>query len=181
MRWFAGALAVLLLLVLLTFLLLRGIWTDEARYALELKALSDFSLAEASLNRDILEARAGLLRNYDAINTDVDALDNALARLRDYAKERAFDKATLDRLARLVAQREALVESFKTDNAVLARARASSATKPNMPRREGRSSPRSFVSRSIPRRDRLVPSRSIWRSSRGRLPLPARAPPHRER
>ena len=119
MRWFAGALAVLLLLVLLTFLLLRGIWTDEARYALELKALSDFSLAEASLNRDILEARAGLLRNYDAINTDVDALDNALARLRDYAKERAFDKATLDRLARLVAQREALVESFKTDNAVL--------------------------------------------------------------
>lgn len=62
MRLLGGAIAVLLLVVLLTFLLLRGIWTDEVRYALELKALGDFSLAEASLNRDVLEARAGLLQ-----------------------------------------------------------------------------------------------------------------------
>ena len=119
MRLLGGAIAVLLLLVLLTFLLLRGIWTDEPRYALELKAFADYSLAEASLNRDILEARAGLLRNYDPIAKDVETLDDGLARLGTYAKERALDLSVINRLAAQVAQREALVESFKADNAVL--------------------------------------------------------------
>jgi signal transduction histidine kinase len=119
MRLLGGAIAVLLLLGILTFLLLRGIWTDEPRYALELKAFGDYSLAEASLNRDILEARAGLLRNYDPIAKDVETLDDGLARLGIYAKDRALDLSAVNRLADQVAQREALVESFKTDNAIL--------------------------------------------------------------
>jgi len=62
-----GALGVLLLLALLTWLLLRGIDTNAPAYAVTLRAFDDFALAEASLHRDVLQARAGLLRDYDAL------------------------------------------------------------------------------------------------------------------
>ena len=65
MRILPVALGVLLLLALLTWLLLRGIDTNAPAYAMTLKAFDDFALAEASLQRDVLPARAGLLRNYD--------------------------------------------------------------------------------------------------------------------
>jgi signal transduction histidine kinase/CheY-like chemotaxis protein len=119
MRLLGGAITVLLLLVLLTFLLLRGIWTDEPRYALELKAFDDLSLGEASLRRHVLEARAGLLRNYDAIVKDVEAMHDAVARLRAYARERGLDAALVERVAGVIGTEDALTESFKTDNAVL--------------------------------------------------------------
>src|SRR5215831_14861273 len=63
MRLLSGALGVLLLLALLTWLLLRGIDTKAPAYAVTLRAFDDFSLAEASLRRDVLQARAVLLRD----------------------------------------------------------------------------------------------------------------------
>ena len=63
MRISSGALGVLLLLALLTWLLLRGIDTNEPAYAVTLRTFDDFALAEASLHRDVLQARAGLLRD----------------------------------------------------------------------------------------------------------------------
>jgi signal transduction histidine kinase len=119
MRLLGGAIVVLILLAFLTFLLLRSIWTDEPGYALELKALGDFSLAEASLHRDILEARAGLLRNYDPIARDVEAMDDATVRLKARAEERKLDAAFVDHLVRALAREETLTEKFKSDNAVL--------------------------------------------------------------
>ena len=56
-------LGVSLLLALLTWLLLRGIDTNAPAYAVTLRAFDDYALAEASLHRDVLQARAGLLRN----------------------------------------------------------------------------------------------------------------------
>ena len=70
MRLLPGALGVLLLLALLTWLLLRGIDTNAPAYAVTLRAFDDFALAEASLHRDVLQARAGLLRNYDTLVKD---------------------------------------------------------------------------------------------------------------
>ena len=64
MRFLSGALGVLLLLALLTWLLVRGIDTNAPAYAVTLRTFDDFALAEASLLRDVLQARAGLLRNY---------------------------------------------------------------------------------------------------------------------
>jgi len=63
----AGVGVVCLLLALLTWLLVRGIGTDAAVYSTTLRIFEDFALAEASLDRDVLQARAGLLTNYDPL------------------------------------------------------------------------------------------------------------------
>jgi hypothetical protein len=67
MKLSLSAIGVLLLLALLTWLLLRGVDTNAPGYAQTLQAFDDFALAEASLDRDILQARAGLLLNYDSL------------------------------------------------------------------------------------------------------------------
>jgi signal transduction histidine kinase len=109
----------LLLLVLLTWLLLRGIDTRAPTYAATLRALDDFALAEASLHRDVLQARAGLLRNYDSMGKALGAMREAVARLQSYARMEDLDAAPGDRLTTTVAQQEDLVEHFKSSNAVL--------------------------------------------------------------
>jgi hypothetical protein len=67
----AGAAAVCLLLALLTWLSLRGISTDSADYSATLRIFDKFALAEASLHRDVLQARAGLLQDYDPLNASI--------------------------------------------------------------------------------------------------------------
>jgi signal transduction histidine kinase len=119
MRLLSGAVAVLLLLALLTWLLLRGIDTDEPGYALTLRAFDDFALAEASLHRDVLQARAGLLHDYDNLVKAVVAMEDAAARLRSDALTKGLDIGPADRLAATVAQQEKLTERFKTSNALL--------------------------------------------------------------
>ncbi len=86
MRLLSGALGVLLTLALLTWLLLRGIDTNAPAYAAALRAFDDFALAEASLHRDVLQARAGLLRNYDTLVTALEAMQDAVTRLRSHAQ-----------------------------------------------------------------------------------------------
>ena len=50
------------------------------------RAFDDFALAEASLHRDVLQARAGLLRDYDTLVKAVVAMEDAVTRLRSYAQ-----------------------------------------------------------------------------------------------
>jgi hypothetical protein len=69
MRLMAAAFGVLLLLALLTWLLLRGIDTNVRTYAATLQTFDDFALAKASLQRDVLQVRAGLLRDYDPLGS----------------------------------------------------------------------------------------------------------------
>src|SRR5512136_1208642 len=119
MRLLSGALGVLLLLALLTWLLLRGIDTSAPAYAVTLRAFDDYSLAEASLHRDVLQARAGLLRDYDTFNSAEQAMHNAVARLQSYARAEGLDAQPVGRLAKTVAEQEELMERFKTSNALL--------------------------------------------------------------
>jgi DAHL domain-containing protein len=119
MRLLPGALGVLLLLALLTWLLLRGIDTNAPAYAVTLRAFDDFALAEASLHRDVLQARAGLLRDYDSLVNASKAMEDAATRLRSYAQSQGLDGGPADRLAAAVAQQEELTERFKSDNALL--------------------------------------------------------------
>jgi signal transduction histidine kinase len=119
MRLWPGALGVLLLIVLLTWLLLRGIDTNAPNYAATLRALDDFALAEASLHRDVLQARAGLLRDYDTLVQAVLAMEDAVTRLRSHAQSEGLDVAPADRLAATVAEQDKLTERFKSDNALL--------------------------------------------------------------
>ena len=119
MRLLSGALGVLLLLALLTWLLLRGIDTNAPGYAATLRAFDDFALAEASLHRDVLQARAGLLRDYDALVKAVDTMQDAVSRLRSQAQTEGLDVGPVDRLAATVSQQEELTERFKSNNALL--------------------------------------------------------------
>src|SRR5262249_29859952 len=119
MRLLSGALGVLLLLALLTWLLLRGIDTNAPAYAVTLRVFDDFALAEASLHRDVLQARAGLLRDYDTLVSALDAMQDAVSRLRSYAQTDGLDVGPADRLAATVSQQEELTERFKTSNALL--------------------------------------------------------------
>lgn len=119
MRLLPGALGVLLLLTLLTWLLVRGFDTNASGYAATLQALDDFALAQASLHRDVLQARAGLLRNYDTLVKAVEAMHDAVSRLRSRAQAGGLDAGPTDRLAATVAQQEELTERFKSSNALL--------------------------------------------------------------
>ena len=93
MRNVPFVLGVSLLLALLTWLLLRGIDTNAPAYALTLRALDDYALAEASLHRDVLQARAGLLRDYDSFTTASGAMEDAVARLRSDARAAGLQTA----------------------------------------------------------------------------------------
>jgi signal transduction histidine kinase len=119
MRNLAGALGISLLLALLTWLLLRGIDTNATAYAMTLRAFDDYALAEASLHRDVLQARAGLLRDYDSLNGAAQAMEDAVTRLRAHARTERLDMGPVDRLAAAVVQQEELMEHFKTSNALL--------------------------------------------------------------
>src|SRR6185369_17037727 len=106
MRSLAGAVGFSLLLALLTWLLLRGIDSNAPTYAMTLRAFDDYALAEASLHRDVLQARAGLLRDYDSLNGAARAMEEAVARLRSYAQIERLDIGPVDRLAAAFGQQE---------------------------------------------------------------------------
>ncbi|KJC60192.1 hypothetical protein UP10_14015 [Bradyrhizobium sp. LTSPM299] len=119
MRNLPFILGVSFLLALLTWLLLRGIDTNASTYAVTLQTLDEYALAEASLHRDVLQARAGLLRDYDTFTTAVRAMEDAVGRLRSRARAEALDTRPIDRLAEAVVEQEELLERFKTSNALM--------------------------------------------------------------
>lgn len=115
----AGGAVVCILLALLTWFLVRGISTDAANYSATLRLFDDFALAEASLHRDVLEARAGLLQNYDPLNASMAQINSALAQLRSKTLKEGLDAAPVDRLVAAARTLEELTERFKTNNALL--------------------------------------------------------------
>jgi signal transduction histidine kinase/CheY-like chemotaxis protein len=114
-----AAVAVPILLVLLTWLSFRAIDMDAERYDRALKALDRFTMMEIALHRDVLSARAGLLRNYDPLVREINALRESLGRLRDNASGDVEEAAAIDRFAEAAARQEQLTEQFKSDNALL--------------------------------------------------------------
>lgn len=108
-----------LLLVLLTWLSLRAINTDAELFDRALGALDRFAIIESTLHRDVLSARAGMLRNYDPLVREVNALDATVVQLRKTAAVDGKTSVAIDRFASLVARQEVLVEQFKSDNALL--------------------------------------------------------------
>lgn len=117
------AAAVAGLLVVLTYFLIQGSAPVAPRHA-SAQALQAVILHNAALQRDVLRARAGLLPNYDPLVRSMDNLLAAAAALpaaRDLANGAL--QAEIDRRAEAVLdaarQLEALVERFKSDNALL--------------------------------------------------------------
>jgi signal transduction histidine kinase len=114
-----AALAVPLLLVLLSWLSFRAADPNAERYDRALKALDRFLVMESALHRDVLSARAGLLRDYDPLVREVNALREAIDRLRNNASDDPSASAIIDRVATEVNRQEDLTEQFKSDNALL--------------------------------------------------------------
>ena len=113
------AAAVPALLVLLTWLSFHAIDPDAERHDRALKALDRFTMTEIALQRDVLSARAGMLRNYDPLVREVSALHEALGRLHDNTSADTEQTVAIDRFAAAANRQEELTEQFKTDNALL--------------------------------------------------------------
>jgi signal transduction histidine kinase len=113
------SLVVPMLLLLLTWLLTSGLNLNSARYDRELRALDDFSRLERGLNREVLTARVGLSRNYDALVTMTGLLRSSLDRLREAAGAGSEESAAIETLAALAVRQEELIERFKSRNALL--------------------------------------------------------------
>ncbi len=80
--------------------------------------LIDYSLAERALQVDLLNARAGLLRNYDPVNEDIASERENLSDLARLPM-RPQARHALARLSDKVEEQGGLVEQFKSDNALL--------------------------------------------------------------
>ncbi|WFP74641.1 two-component system VirA-like sensor kinase [Mesorhizobium sp. WSM4906] len=112
------------LLIVLTYLLVQGAAPDAARHERTLDALRTVILYNAALQRDVLRARTGLLRDYDPLVRSIGRLDEATLALpvaRDVASGEA--RADIDRrvagVVAAVRDEETIVEAFKSANALL--------------------------------------------------------------
>jgi signal transduction histidine kinase len=114
-----SALVTAILLVLLPWLWWRGMHTGTDQADDALRALDDLTMAKGALYRDVLSTRTGLLRNYDPLVREVNALHDAVDRLREAAAGDPEVAAASDQLARLVDQQEQWTELFKSRNALL--------------------------------------------------------------
>ena len=113
-------LVVLGLLLVLTYLLLRGSTPDAALHDRRLRAIDALALNQAALHRDVLQASHGLLLNYDPLVA-------AASRLREVAEELrgagAASGPLIDSIAAALDEQEALVEDFKSAHALLRNSR----------------------------------------------------------
>jgi hypothetical protein len=112
------------LLLALTWLLVRSASPDAARHERVQDALRMVLLNDAALHRDVLRARAGLLRNYDPLVRSVQALRAATAALQGLEVAGSGEAAAamarqLEELVAAVEEQDTLVETFKSSNALL--------------------------------------------------------------
>ena len=114
-----AAATVPLLLLLLTWLSINSINSDAELFDRALGTLDHFAMAESALHRDVLNARSGMLRNYDPLVREVNALRDLVGQLRTTEAVNPEAAAALDHLATEVDRQEGLVERFKSDNALL--------------------------------------------------------------
>ncbi len=108
-----------ILLLLLTWLLLRGMNTGTNALDDGLRALDDFVIAEAALHKDVLSARVGMLRNYDPLVHELDTMHESIERLRLSDPQDRELAVSIQSLNRLVESQERSTEQFKTNNALL--------------------------------------------------------------
>lgn len=107
--------------MIVAFIISRGN-VGTASHEVILNAFQNIDNDHSALQRDVLQARNGLLRNYDPVMTSVSGLLTSLDQLRLMLGDEALDGEALPRtiepLAQSILNDVALVEQFKTRNAV---------------------------------------------------------------
>jgi signal transduction histidine kinase/CheY-like chemotaxis protein len=119
MRITPAAVAIPVLVVLLTWLSVRALNPEAELFDRALAEIDRFAVTENTLYRHVLIARAGSLRNYDPLVRNIRELYDSLGRLRETAVTDDETAAAVGRLAASVVRQEDLVERFKSDNALL--------------------------------------------------------------
>jgi signal transduction histidine kinase len=109
-------LVVLGLLLVLTYLLLRGAAPDAALHERRLRAIDALILNQAALHRDVLRASHGLLLNYDPLVAAVSQLREVAEELRGPG---AASGPLMDSIVAELDEQEMLVEDFKSAHALL--------------------------------------------------------------
>jgi signal transduction histidine kinase len=115
----AVAIVPLFVLLLFTWLSLRGMNPQAERFDRALSTLNGFVVAESALQRDVLAARSGLLRNYDSIVRESNELADALDQLRELPRTDPATGSAITALTESELRQDELTEQFKTDNALL--------------------------------------------------------------
>src|SRR5262249_12113226 len=100
MRSFPCAVMAIVFVVVLTWLSLRAINPEAEMFDVAIAELDHFAMIENALYRDVFSARTGMLRNYDPLVREIDALRSSRDRLRQVA---ALDRETADAVDRLSA------------------------------------------------------------------------------
>ena len=113
------ALVVLLGLFLVLSYLLRGSTPDAALHERRLRAIDALILNQAALQRDVLRSGHGLLLNYDPLVAAVARLRAAAQELRDAGAAKGASRPLLDSIAAELDEQEALLEDFKSAQALL--------------------------------------------------------------
>jgi signal transduction histidine kinase/ActR/RegA family two-component response regulator len=112
------------LVLVLTYLLVQATTPDPVLHEHTLSALRSLTLNDATLQRDVLRARTGLLRNYDPLVRSVDNLREDVAALRT-AGHATSGQALADveqrvaGIATAVRDQEGLIDDLKSRNALL--------------------------------------------------------------
>ncbi|KAA0690245.1 two-component system VirA-like sensor kinase [Neorhizobium sp. P12A] len=103
-------------------LLAVGRGPDRKTLDAVIPALHAIERSDSALQRDVLQARDGLLNNYDPLVGSVVQLHEMLNRLRSLSTDTDDQQrlaVPLERLSLAIQQSETLVEQFKTTNAIL--------------------------------------------------------------
>jgi hypothetical protein len=107
------------LLLLLTWLSLRGMNGEMGVWNEALRALDEIENSGSALNRDVLSARSGMLRNYDPLVREMNTMRNAVVHLRGITARDGEITAAVGELMRAVDHAERITEQFKSRNALL--------------------------------------------------------------
>jgi signal transduction histidine kinase len=104
--------------------LAAGRGPDRETHEVILTTLRAVDVNNASLQRDVLQSRSGLLQNYDPLVASVVNLHKTIADLRSLFARSDTDRdqalvSLVDHLDRSVDRNEEVVEGFKTQNALL--------------------------------------------------------------
>jgi signal transduction histidine kinase len=107
------------LVLALTWFSFRAVNPEAELFDHALSDLNHFAMIGNALHRDVFAARVGMLRNYDLLVVEINALRAALQQLRETAAIDSETTAVIDRLADSIDRQEELVELFKSENALL--------------------------------------------------------------
>lgn len=117
MKWI-DRFIVMALVGLLTWLLINGLSPGDERLNGRLAAIDSYMASQSALHRDVLSARAGLLANYDPLDRHLERM-RATAAIATGGVIDVEERRHRDEILATLGEQEALVERFKSTNALL--------------------------------------------------------------